>query len=75
MGKNIKLTYLFDAKYRIDNQLTNGVDTPPDDAINQMHRYRDAIYYKENCTNTLKKEVIVINNANRKKKKECQRRC
>lgn len=58
MGKNIKLTYLFDAKYRIDNQLTNGVDTPPDDAINQMHRYRDAIYYKENCTNTLKKEVI-----------------
>ena len=48
MGKNIKLTYLFDAKYRIDNQLTNGVDTPPDDAINQMHRYRDAIYYMSN---------------------------
>lgn len=40
-----KLTYLFDAKYRIDQTDGNGIDTPPDDAINQMHRYRDALYY------------------------------
>ena len=36
----------------------NGVDTPPDDAINQMHRYRDAIYYQEHKGEMLKKEVI-----------------
>lgn len=55
--KDMKMTYLFDAKYRIDGRV-NGVDTPPEDAINQMHRYRDAIYYKEHSTNELKKEVI-----------------
>ena len=42
MSKGMKMTYLFDAKYRIADR-QNGVDTPPDDAINQMHRYRDAI--------------------------------
>lgn len=55
--KDIKMTYLFDAKYRIEGRV-NGVDTPPEDAINQMHRYRDAIYYKEHTSNELKKEVI-----------------
>lgn len=40
-----KLTYLFDAKYRIGQSDTNGPDIPPNDAINQMHRYRDALYY------------------------------
>ena len=34
------------------------MDTPPDDAINQMHRYRDAIYYKDYDSHALKKEVI-----------------
>ncbi len=57
LHKNMKMTYLFDAKYRIDGKV-NGVDTPPEDAINQMHRYRDAIYYKEHSTEELKKEVI-----------------
>lgn len=57
LRKDMKMTYLFDAKYRIDGNV-NGVDTPPEDAINQMHRYRDAIYYKEHSTNELKKEVI-----------------
>ena len=57
LQNNMKMTYLFDAKYRIEGRV-NGVDTPPDDAINQMHRYRDAIYYKEHSTNELKKEVI-----------------
>jgi predicted component of viral defense system (DUF524 family) len=58
--KGMKMTYLFDAKYRIDNRTDAGVDTPPDDAINQMHRYRDAIYYKDNKegNTALKKEVI-----------------
>ena len=55
--KDIKMTYLFDAKYRIEGRV-NGVDTPPEDAINQMHRYRDAIYYKEHTSKELKKEVI-----------------
>lgn len=53
-----KLTYLFDAKYRIDHRDKNNVDTPPEDAINQMHRYRDAIYYRNYGQNVLKKEVI-----------------
>ena len=55
--KGMKMTYLFDAKYRIADNV-NGVDTPPDDAINQMHRYRDAIYYKDYDKKQLKKEVI-----------------
>lgn len=61
----MKMTYLFDAKYRISGH-EHGVDTPPDDAINQMHRYRDAIYYKQQASseesfqtiNDLRKEVI-----------------
>ena len=58
--KGMKMTYLFDAKYRINDRTDTGVDTPPDDAINQMHRYRDAIYYKDNKDgdSSLKKEVI-----------------
>lgn len=49
------LTYLYDAKYRVqddknDCELDEGTDIdladyPMPDAINQMHRYRDAIYY------------------------------
>ena len=60
MEKGMKMTYLFDAKYRINDRTNDGVDTPPDDAINQMHRYRDAIYYKDNqnADGKLKKEVI-----------------
>ena len=60
MEKGMKMTYLFDAKYRINDRTDAGVDTPPDDAINQMHRYRDAIYYKDNknTDGKLKKEVI-----------------
>ena len=57
LQKGMKMTYLFDAKYRIEGRV-KGVDTPPEDAINQMHRYRDAIYYKEHSSSDLKKEVI-----------------
>lgn len=58
---DILLTYLYDVKYRVvddkkldkdfeiadqdESENNNGGDYPPSDAINQMHRYRDAIYY------------------------------
>ena len=58
LQKDMKMTYLFDAKYRIEGRTPSGVDTPPEDAINQMHRYRDAIYYKAHSSNELKKEII-----------------
>lgn len=56
--KGMKMTYLFDAKYRIDKKDSNNVDLPPEDAINQMHRFRDAIYYRDYDSQQLKKEVI-----------------
>jgi len=45
-----KVRWIFDAKYRIDFNEDKawpqkGVDTAPDDAINQMHRYRDALIH------------------------------
>ena len=67
---DIELTYLFDAKYRLldDNRLNRedreewneagGADTPPADAINQMHRYRDAIYYDSDKYSNTAKEII-----------------
>lgn len=63
---NMKYTYLFDAKYRIADTDENGnrvncrYDLPPADAIDQMHRYRDAIYYTEEGRDRehLKKEII-----------------
>ena len=57
LQQGMKMTYLFDAKYRIGGR-DNGVDIPPKDAINQMHRYRDVIYYEVYDTEVLKKEVI-----------------
>lgn len=70
----VVLTYLYDAKYRVINdrafdkdferqdadellQLSGG-DYPPTDAINQMHRYRDAIYYSKEQEKYRSKEVI-----------------
>ena len=60
LQRGMKMTYLFDAKYRIEGKTERGVDLPPEDAINQMHRYRDAIYYKDGTEGgeALKKEVI-----------------
>ena len=66
----LELTYLFDAKYRLrddkrlnkeigeDAEEAQGADTPPEDAINQMHRYRDAIYYGSDCRHHSAKEII-----------------
>ena len=56
LQEGMKLTYLFDAKYRLEKDGDN--DVPPDDAINQMHRYRDAIYFSQHGDEKLKKEVI-----------------
>ena len=42
-GKDV-FTYLFDAKYRIDER--GGKDASPAEPINDMHRYRDAILYR-----------------------------
>lgn len=37
------VTFIFDAKYRVENISSTGNDMVPEDAINQLHRYRDAI--------------------------------
>ncbi len=61
INDSIQYTYLFDAKYRIRDTTipkNNGVDVPPVDAINQLHRYRDAIYYTNSSDERLKREVI-----------------
>lgn len=63
------LTYLYDAKYRVQDdkksaEIDDGVDIdiadyPLPDAINQMHRYRDAIYYSmKNDERPRAKEII-----------------
>lgn len=70
----VVLTYLYDAKYRVvnDKELDKDFETqditentvmprgdyPPTDAINQMHRYRDAIYYSKEHEPYRSKEVI-----------------
>jgi predicted component of viral defense system (DUF524 family) len=55
-------TYLFDAKYRINtfqNQEYISDDTPPPDTLNQMHRYRDSLFFKtKNYYNQAEKGVI-----------------
>lgn len=57
--QDIVYTYLFDAKYRLNDRRIEGKDVPPEDAINQMHRYRDAIYYADGKGDEqLKKEII-----------------
>lgn len=72
-ANGFELTYLFDAKYRVsdDNEFSKedkeeintlkAADYPPSDAINQMHRYRDAIYYGDSVNNVRQhtaKEII-----------------
>ncbi len=47
--------YLFDAKYRFDEYYTEGVTNSynvPQDAIGQLHRYRDAILHTEPVIST-----------------------
>lgn len=70
----VVLTYLYDAKYRVindkkldadfeeqdmsENMAMPGGDYPPTDAVNQMHRYRDAIYYSKEHEPYRSKEII-----------------
>ncbi len=42
---------IFDAKYRIDTKPFKHGDAVPEDAINQMHRYRDAIIHQQALVN------------------------
>lgn len=52
-------TYLYDAKYRLaSDENENAPDLPTEDSINQMHRYRDAIYYVDKNRKKPEKEVI-----------------
>ncbi|MBM5571894.1 MULTISPECIES: DUF2357 domain-containing protein [Deefgea] len=39
------IVWIFDAKYRVDTDEKTGHDLAPDDALNQMHRYRDALIH------------------------------
>lgn len=61
-NRNFVMTYLFDAKYRVngddDNTNNSAVDEPVPDTLNQMHRYRDAIYYGQKSEGNFAKEVI-----------------
>lgn len=56
--RDIQYTFLFDAKYRISDTHPDDLDIPPSDAIDQMHRYRDAIYYVDPANQKPKREVI-----------------
>ncbi|MBR5591317.1 MAG: DUF2357 domain-containing protein [Kiritimatiellae bacterium] len=54
-------TYLFDAKYRImqyPSATDHQKDASPHAAINDMHRYRDAILYRSQKSGKLSREVI-----------------
>jgi len=52
-------TYLYDAKYRLSSdEKEDAPDLPTEDSINQMHRYRDAIYYVDKDRKKPEKEVI-----------------
>ena len=59
---NISLTYLFDAKYRVqgddDPSIKDPKDYPLEDTLNQMHRYRDAIYYSAPSQMNFSKEIV-----------------
>lgn len=59
LKENYVLTYLYDAKYRLASDDKEGSpDLPTEDSINQMHRYRDAIYYVNKNKSKPEKEVI-----------------
>lgn len=47
-----RLVWLFDAKYRIADE-DEPFDLVPEDAINQMHRYRDALIFTEQSSTEL----------------------
>lgn len=53
--------WIFDAKYRIEDNVKENVDLVPDDAINQLHRYRDSLLsgvYSGNAMNSRSRPVF-----------------
>ena len=54
-------TYLFDAKYRIyssPSRKNHKWDAAPFETLNDMHRYRDAILYRQQKESPLSREVV-----------------
>jgi uncharacterized protein len=58
--EDIYLTYIFDAKYKLRHKKENGTDIPLQEDIDQMLRYREAIYYEEQDSEDkdLSKEIM-----------------
>lgn len=60
--RDITLTYLYDAKYRVkgdgDEQVKNVIDEPVSETLDAMHHYRDAIYYGKRGEKRFAKEII-----------------
>ena len=62
--KAFAYTYIFDAKYRIENSdWTDKKDAAPRDALDQMHRYRDAILWRKkdgvsNAADDVNREIV-----------------
>lgn len=59
LADNKKILWIFDAKYRVKTQAelyddvdVESMDFVPDDAINQMHRYRDALIHTQALSST-----------------------
>ena len=61
-NRDITLTYLYDAKYRVkgdgDEQVKNVIDEPVSETLDAMHHYRDAIYYGRRGEKRFAKEII-----------------
>lgn len=60
--RDITLTYLYDAKYRVsgdgDEQVSTVADEPVAETLDAMHHYRDAIYYGKKGEQRFSKEII-----------------
>ncbi|RQD74494.1 MAG: DUF2357 domain-containing protein [Candidatus Syntrophonatronum acetioxidans] len=61
-GSAVTYKYIFDAKYRInveEDYIRNfGQPGPPEDTINTMHRYRDAVVAEERYRDNYKRNVF-----------------
>lgn len=58
-----QIMWVFDAKYRIaspSNNANHSVDRAPEDALNQMHRYRDALIYLRKTEEGIQKTRPII---------------
>ncbi len=61
-GAEVSYLYIFDAKYRIevddDYVRTFGQPGPPEDTVNAMHRYRDALVSRSSGENDYRRRVL-----------------